>query len=369
MLTYSSDYDSNHQRTPSPIITALGRILDWHSFWNPIILMNPLRPIVQRFNSNAMDNSIRQILTKRFEEIKEEQKSKLSTDPAKKTTSSKSVVSLAIQAYLEETGNLEKDTLDENFIAHATAQVRVFLFAGTDTTAATMLYLFHEMTQHPEWHAALKEEHNQVFGTDPQQAAALMRQNPALLNKCPLTVAFIKETLRLRSPGGTLRDPMASAPPMDLGGTQYPLHFVGIHVLHSPLHKSPRVWPRAREFLPERFLVGSDSELYPSNPAAFRPFEQGPRNCIGQTLVWNELKIVLILTCRDLVIKDAYAEFDGERERQKTTLLRLKEKILGEPVRTVNGDRAYQTERVGQYPANGYPCTVSWAKDALKSPS
>jgi len=61
------------------------------------------------------------------------------------------------------------------------------------------------------------------------------------------------------------------------------------------------------EFIPERFLVDEGHQLYP-NPAAFRPFEQGPRNCIGQTLVYNEIGTVLIMTARIFDISPVYDE-------------------------------------------------------------
>lgn len=70
----------------------------------------------------------------------------------------------------------------------------------------------------------------------------------------------------------------------DHQGKEQPMEYAGANVLHQALHLNPRVWPRAKEFLPERFLVGPEDELHP-DPAAYRPFEHGPRNYIGQTLV------------------------------------------------------------------------------------
>lgn len=121
------------------------------------------------------------------------------------------------------------------------------------------------------------------------------------------------------------------------------MDYIGASLHHQAVHMNEQVWPQAKEFLPERFLVGPGHELY-SDPAAFRPFEQGPRNCIGQTLVWNELKIVLILTCRDLAIRDAYDDFDAEREKNKSSLQKIKERVFGEPISALHGNRAYQTD-------------------------
>ncbi|KAK2599128.1 hypothetical protein QQS21_005389 [Conoideocrella luteorostrata] len=361
ILKVTLDNDSNYQRSPNVLVAALKTILRWHSFWDPRVLMHPLRPIVQRYNGYIVNKYIRKELEKRFQELKEEQ---FQGDSKGKSSSTKSVISLALEAYLAEkrgAGVLQRDRLEDNFAAYATWQIRIFLFAGTDTTASAMVYSYYMLAKHSEWLSKLRQEHDEVFGEDPADAAGLLKREPALLNKCKLTLAVIKETLRLYSPAGTVRQGLPGIFVTDLQGNELPMDYVGANVLHQALHKNPRVWPRPEEFLPERFLVGPESELYP-DPAAFRPFEQGPRNCIGQTLVWNELKIALILVCRELDIRDGYSDFDAKRDKERGILERLRYRVFGEPVKTVHGERAYQTDTGGLHPVDGYPCYVSWAK-------
>lgn len=60
------------------------------------------------------------------------------------------------------------------------------------------------------------------------------------------------------------------------------------------VHRNPRLWPRADEFLPERWLGRPGDPLYPCK-GAWRPFETGSRNCIGQTLALAEIKTVLVM--------------------------------------------------------------------------
>ncbi|KAK6200867.1 hypothetical protein LQW54_009451 [Pestalotiopsis sp. IQ-011] len=239
---------------------------------------------------------------------------------------------MALEAYLAERAEAnvaEDEKLDSTFADYASYQIRIFLFAGTDTTASMMVYVYHYLSKHPDWRRRLREEHDDLFGPDPNNAAMLLKQSPVLLNQCKLTVAFIKETLRLRAPAGTLRSGLPGVTITDLQGNEQPIDNAGANILHQALHVNPRVWPRPAEFLPERFLVEPGHELYP-DPAAFRPFEQGPRNCIGQTLVWNELKIAVILTCRDLEIRDAYDDFDAKVKREMGFGEKCKRKLLGE---------------------------------------
>lgn len=327
------------------------------------MLMNPLRPLIQFYNGRVMDNYIRKELEKRFHETKTGKQG--NGTERKSSKANKSVIALALEAYLSEKkgidGTFVQDKLDETFASYATWQIRVFLFAGTDSTSSILVYVYHMLSKHPVWREKLRAEHDEVFGKVSSDAARLLKDNPALLNRCRLTLAFLKEVLRLWGPAGTLRAGLPGVTITDLQGDQQPMDYAGANVLHQALHVNPRVWPRPMEFLPERFLVGSDHELHP-DPAAWRPFELGPRNCIGQTLVWNELKVALILTCRDLEIRDAYVDFDAKRAREMGMFEKLRNKVFGEPLKTVHGERAYQTDTGGLHPVNGYPCYVTWAK-------
>ncbi|KAI0140484.1 cytochrome P450 [Xylariaceae sp. FL1272] len=354
ILKVTLDDDSNYQRSSHVLPTALNRILNWHSFWDPRVLMNPLRPFVQIYNGRIINAYIRKELEKRFQEIKEERKK---TGRPKHI---KSVTTLALEAYIDDQRTSNESTLDDKFVTFATSQIRLFLFAGTDTTASMLVYVFHMLSKHHDWLVKLRKEHDEVFGDNPNEAAALLKKTPSLLNKCKLTLAVIKETIRMYAPAGTVRAGAPGTSIRDLQGNEHPMDYVGAHVLHQALHFNPRVWPKPDDFLPERFLVGSEHELY-ADPAAYRPFEQGARNCIGQTLVWNELRIAVILTCREFNVRDAYAEFDAEQELKVGVWGKMKRNLFGQPIRTLHGDRAYQTDSGGLHPVDGYPCRVEWA--------
>lgn len=309
-----------------------------------------------------MNNYIHQVLETRLREIKASEAAN-ANGKVGKAKSTKSVTTLALEAYMAESPKVhtpQDRTLDERFAHYAASQIRLFLFAGTDTTASMMVYTYHMLAKHPEWLIKLRSEHDEIFGKDPNDAARVLKENHSLLNNCKLTVAFIKETLRIYAPARTVCSGSPEVTVTNLQGNEKPMDYVGANILHQALHVNPRVWPRAKEFLPERFLVGPEHDLHP-DPSAFRPFEQGPRNCIGQTLVWNELRVAIILTCRDLEIRDAYDDFDAKRESELGGVGKMKRTLFGQPVKTVHGELAYQTDSGGLHPANGYPCYVQRA--------
>jgi cytochrome P450 len=75
-----------------------------------------------------------------------------------------------------------------------------------------------------------------------------------------------------------------------------------VYVNHRIIFQSTKVWgPDTKTFRPERWL---DKDYVANLPAgAFRPFERGPRACIGQELVMIEAKVVLALTARRFMFK------------------------------------------------------------------
>ncbi|KAJ5266769.1 hypothetical protein N7478_009577 [Penicillium angulare] len=364
ILKVTLDMDSGHQRSEHEISRALKRITAWHSFWDPRVLANPIRPFIQKYYGSVMNRIIQKELHQRFQEIKENNSNEKPLEKSSKRA--KSVITLALEAYLADPlfnkNGISTDTLDDHFASYASYQIRLFLFAGNDTTSSSILYVYHMLFKHPEIVTKVKEEHDRIFGTDPSAAADLLKNDPSLLNQCLLTVAVIKETLRMFSPASTNRGGQEGSHLTDRHGNVYPTDYVGASILHQAAHYNPRVWPRVNEFLPERWLVDKDHELYP-DPSAWRPFEQGPRNCIGQTLVYNEMRLVLVMTLRTFKIEPAYDEWDVIQRQKEGSLTKWGRwaGVVKDEIKTVHGERAYQTEEAGGHPADGYPCRISLA--------
>lgn len=198
--------------------------------------------------------------------------------------------------------------IDPNFMDIAIAQLKIFIFAGHDTTASTLSFAYSRLCQAPTILAKTRAEHDTVLGSDPTQALARLTENPNLLNQLPYTQAILKEILRLYPAAATARkgfpDTILTHPDT---GKRYPTDGFLLWSASWLTHRHPDYWERPDEFLPERWLAKEGEPLHPRKNA-WRPFELGPRNCIGQELAQLELRAILAMTLRELDFEPVYEE-------------------------------------------------------------
>jgi len=290
-------------------------------------------------------------LQDRYETLKDERNPSKITNGAPQTRA-KSVMDLAIEGYIDSKGGVAPAKLDPSFLKTATHQMRLFLFAGNDTTSSTIVFAFHLLGKHSEILGQLRAEHDSIFDPDAATTAQQIKDDPSLLNKCKLTLAVIKETLRLYAPAASMRTGNPDCTLKTQTGIPVPTDGIALLIQHHATHRNPRVWSRPDEFLPERWLVGPEHDLAPKT-GAWRPFELGPRNCIRQTLSMNEIKVVLVMTVRFFEIAPAYEEFDRLRHEKGGWSGARKPSVY-------RGDRAYQTEKAGAHPSDGYPSCIAY---------
>ena len=258
----------------------------------------------------------------------------------------KTVMDLALNRFLDEqTRSHDPQGIDPEFKRFAISQMKVFILAGHDTTSATLCYIFYLLSCNPSALERARAEHNDIFDTDLIKASVKIRENPHLLNRLPYTFAIIKESLRLFSVASSTRE---GEPGFYLShdGYQYPTEGFTVWCTHQAMHREPLYWPQSDAFVPERWIVSDDDPLHPIKEA-WRPFEWGPRNCIGQELALLEINVVLVMTLRQFDIMAGYDMCDhGQGE---------------EVPKTVNGERAYQVLKGTTRPADGLPCRVTVA--------
>ncbi|KAL8669554.1 MAG: hypothetical protein Q9168_005862 [Polycauliona sp. 1 TL-2023] len=333
------DMPLNAQTTENELVEAFRDQLKWMPLPNDLNLFrkyNPIKWFVYRANTKIMNRYLDKLLQQRFARRQQEEKVN--------TKRNKPIIDLALDTYLKETGQSGGSSLPWQFKRSAIDQFKTFLFAGHDTTSSTACFIIHLLSKHPAALEKVCQEHDDVYGPDTSKTAEAITNDPHSLNRLPYTLAVLKEVLRLYPPVSTVRkgNPNVS---IHFDGMEYPTHGCMLWPVAYGMHRQPDLWPNAEDFIPERFLAKEGDPLFPPK-GAWRPFEYGPRNCVGQELAFIELKIFMVLTLRDFEIQPAFEEQDKIDGLDRST-------------HTIDGDRAYQVLVATAKPALGYPSKVT----------
>jgi len=326
------DMQLNTQREDNPMVSALRdqvHLVPNQGTLNPFAGWSP-SGIYRRYrNSRIMIDYLGQVLEDRFAEQKSEQ-------PGENMPRKRTMIDLALESYRNQTtaSPVKVDGLDPDFKKHAITQIRVFIFAGHDTTSSAICYAIYLLQKHPDTLARLRAEHDKVLGP-PEGAADLIRNDPYIVNKLEYTNAVVKEALRLfpaasglRTPDQNLvlRDPKTGAHLPTIPGML-------LWVNHYGLHRDKNVWgPSANSFNPSRFLPENASSL---PEAHYRPFERGARSCIGQELAMIEARIALALVARKFDFTPAFDALemlakDGSKYAEDPKWRQGKQDLAGE---------------------------------------
>ncbi|MFI8849143.1 cytochrome P450 [Streptomyces sp. 891-h] len=152
------------------------------------------------------------------------------------------------------------------------------MFAGTETTASTLSWTFHELASRPEVEERLVDEIRTVVGDRPVTFEDLP--------KLEYTDRVLREVSRMHSVPLLMR---RVATPVELGGVELP---VGTEIAFSlyALHRDPRLYEAPERFDPDRWLP-ERSEGRPRE--SYIPFGAGNRKCIGDGFAWTEIVITL----------------------------------------------------------------------------
>lgn len=334
------------QRKKNRMCESLRTQINWFTHGQETNLLNRwniARPFVHWYNARIVNAYISEEFDKRVKDVNEDSAAR---SPTKRT---RNIVDLVIGASQEIQTDGQKDgdqiTIDPFFKTMCIAQIKLFLFGGHDTTSSALCYHLYLLSKHPKILERVQKEHSTVFGPDVKQAAAAMKASPQLLNQIPLTTAVIKESLRLFPPVPPSRQGEQGFSVKDGQGRTYPTGDFLVFVCTQMIHHDPAYWPDAMSFIPDRYLVEPDDPLYPVK-GAWRGFEHGPRNCIGQELAMLEMKVALVMTARQFVFKPAYDEIDAK---------------LGKPSPTVHGEKAYQVDSL--QPRGDLPVRVEVVND------
>ncbi|XP_048543667.1 cytochrome P450 CYP72A219-like [Triticum urartu] len=160
-------------------------------------------------------------------------------------------------------------------------ELKLFYFAGMETTAVLLTWAMVLLSMHPEWQDRAREEVLRVFGNNQPDFEGI--------NRLKVVTMILHEVLRLYPPILLLgREAYRET---ELGGVTYPAG-VTFALPIVCIHHDPDVWGEdVDEFKPERFAEGIAGAS--KNSPAFFPFGWGPRICVGQNFALLEAKMGL----------------------------------------------------------------------------
>ncbi|KAH6659217.1 vera protein [Truncatella angustata] len=176
----------------------------------------------------------------------------------------RTIVDLALKQFDDEAGTQDAAKPDAEFLDSLLSNLKAFLFAGHDTTATTLCWMFKELQDNPDCLAKLREEHTNVLGPDVERAHEVILASPHLLYALPYTLAVIKETLRLYPLAAALRQGSAhyflTVPGSPI---RYPTQGFAMWDGAPIIQSRTDLWPRGDEFFPDRWLTAEGDSMYP----------------------------------------------------------------------------------------------------------
>lgn len=172
----------------------------------------------------------------------------------------------------QEKGVLEK--LLEINEEYAYIMASDMLFAGVDTAANTVIATLYLLATHQEKQDKLRGE--------------IMSKS----DRRPYLKACIKEVMRLKPiVSGNLR---RTTKEYNFNGYGIPKD-MNVVISHREMSLMEQHYPRAQEFIPERWIVEKNNPLYYGNahPFVYGPFGFGVRSCIGRRIAELEIETIL----------------------------------------------------------------------------
>jgi cytochrome P450 len=160
-------------------------------------------------------------------------------------------------------------------------QVMTLMLAGYETTASTLTWTWHLLSQNLQYMDRLRSEVRETLNGRPPCYGDL--------DHLPLIGMVLDESLRLFPPAWTLGRRAICEDVID--GFYIPENTV-LAVCIYVLHRDPRFWDRPDVFFPERF---SPENSKGRNKFSFIPFGAGPRQCIGNN--FGLMEAALVVAC------------------------------------------------------------------------
>ncbi len=168
-------------------------------------------------------------------------------------------------------------------------EIKLYLWAGTETTALTLTWCLYLLAQHPDVAAKIRAEVAAACGDDEPDWEAAQR--------LVYTRRVIQETMRLYPPVWAIMRKAVEADEID-GHRIAPGD--NIVLCTYAVHHDARYWSAPEEFKPERF---APERMKARAKYSYLPFAAGRRSCIGGALSQLENSLALAMLLRRFEIE------------------------------------------------------------------
>ncbi len=194
-------------------------------------------------NKQALDNLLFELIAER-----------------KKTTQSATdLLNMLLEAKYDDGSNMGDEQIKDELIT--------LLFAGADTTASALTFMFYSLAKEEKIKHLLR---NELKNTE---------------QKTSLSIHIIHEVLRLYPPGWLISRIAAND---DAIGDLSIKKDETILVSPFVMHRSKDYWPEPEQFRPSRFESFDKITKY-----SYIPFSSGPKTCVGNNFAMTIMQIVL----------------------------------------------------------------------------
>ncbi|GKZ90012.1 hypothetical protein CBS63078_3259 [Aspergillus niger] len=309
---FDIDMDAQHLEPghQGELVRAFNDLIN--AYWDDKIhlpwFFTPVNALKRRRLGNRVHRIMKSIVRRKHEEHLWRQQQQRRTNGYEKRPQPQlppSITLLSLQETTHTGGILTPELLDQTC-----DQLRTFLLGGHDSPSATLAWAFYELSRTPRAQAAVHAELDGLFG--PGRDAAAVRtalasptEGPDLLRRMVYVEAVLKETLRLHPPASTARySPKGSGFVVRLPttGEELCLDDLILYNCSAIMHHDRGVFgSTANQFMPERWLMAEDEKNTNQRtipPSAWRPYERGPRACIGQEFARITMRVVLAVVAR-----------------------------------------------------------------------
>uniref|UniRef100_A0A8C8ZD46 Steroid 17-alpha-hydroxylase/17,20 lyase n=1 Tax=Prolemur simus TaxID=1328070 RepID=A0A8C8ZD46_PROSS len=264
-------YDGQSIDISLPIFLAITNIICFICFNNSYKYGDPELTVIQEYNEGILENLGNGSLVDIFPWLQEKFRSNSTTN----------MLDVMIQAKMNSDNNNSDPDEDSKKLSdkYILATVGDIFGAGVETTASVIKWIVAFLLHNPQLKKKIYEEIDQNIG---------FSRTPTISDRSNLILleATIREVLRIR-PVAPLLIPHKANIDSSIG--EYAID-KGTEVVVNlwALHHNEKEWHQPDQFMPERFLDSTGSQLI-SPSLSYLPFGAGPRSCVGEVLARQEL--------------------------------------------------------------------------------